>query len=116
MRRALVLGALTLLLAGAGQATTRGSGLYGTVTRGPITPVCVVGQPCDGPAAGVTLKFVRNGDVVGKVRTRSDGKYRIRLAPGSYSVRGGRSLEPTHVTVPRGRFRHVNFSIDTGIR
>jgi hypothetical protein len=115
MRRALVLGALTLLVTGAGQATT-GSGLYGKVSRGPIMPVCIQGQPCDGPAVGVTLKFVRNGALAGKVRTGSGGKYRIRLAPGSYSVRGGRGLEPTHVTVPRGRFRHVNFSIDTGIR
>jgi hypothetical protein len=115
MRRALVVGALTLLIAGAGEATT-GSGLYGKVTRGPIMPVCIAGQPCSGPAAGVTLKFVRNGAVAGQVRTRSDGKYRIGLAPGSYSVRGGRHLEPARVTVRSGRFRHVDFSIDTGIR
>ena len=109
--------ALALVLA---PSTTAGalarSGLYGTVMRGPISPTCVAEQPCDAPAAGVVLVFSRGGVVVARVRTHGNGSYRIRLAPGRYAVTGGRDLQPSAVRVLRGRFRRVEFSIDTGIR
>ncbi len=55
--------------------------LHGTVTRGPITPVCEVGTPCEGPAAHIALLFTRAGKTT-KTTTGPGGGYRIRLAAG----------------------------------
>jgi hypothetical protein len=48
----------------------------------------------------------------------SDGSYRIALPGGTYTVRAlsARPLDPGTAWVRRGHFRHVDFSIDTGIR
>ena len=102
-------------------AATPATGLYGTVVRGPITPVCRVDEPCDGPAH-VTLVFSRLGKAVARVHTREDGSYRIRLRPGRYSVRTTstsifeRRTNPSTSTVPRVGYRRADFNIDTGIR
>jgi hypothetical protein len=97
------------------------SGLFGTVSRGPITPVCEAGVPCSKPAAGVRLTFMRDGRAVKSVVTSSTGTYRVQLAPGSYSVRIRRMsrierLKPTAVVVRQGVMARRNFYIDTGIR
>jgi ribosomal protein L2 len=49
---------------------------------------------------------------------RQAGTYRIALSAGTYAVRATsrRQIDPTTVRVPSGRFRRVDFSIDTGIR
>jgi hypothetical protein len=113
--------AAALAVSSAG-AATKPSGLRGLVTRGPLVPVCAVGQPCEGPAKNVTLAFVRNGRVARRTTTSELGRYRVQLAPGLYAVRLqvrqriGRGLQPTRVRVVSGRFRRVDFSIDTGIR
>ena len=118
MRRIVLLLALAVAAAGSAHATTVRSGLYGTVMRGPITPVCALEVPCDEPAAGAVLVFTREGREVARTRVRQDGSYRIALAPGTYRVRAvsRRPLDPSTVTVRPRRFRHVDFSIDTGIR
>jgi hypothetical protein len=124
MRVAIGTLSLALVLAGAaGAGTTRvSSGLKGVVMRGPIAPVCVVEQPCSEPAPNVTLLFSRNGRVIGRAITNSDGRYRVRLPAGLYKVRRpgavtvGRGLEPDQARVRAGRFMRVDFSIDTGIR
>jgi hypothetical protein len=96
------------------------SGLHGVVMRGPTEPVCRVGVPCSEPAAGAVLAFAREGKVV-RVTVGAGGRYRVRLAPGLYTVRtvpvsrvGG--LRPLHVRVRRGVDTRVDFAIDTGIR
>jgi hypothetical protein len=42
----------------------------------------------------------------------------MALTPGTYSVRvlRARPVDPGSARVQRGHFRHVDFSIDTGIR
>jgi hypothetical protein len=118
--RALAALAAFVAVTSAGAATSP-SGLRGLVTRGPIAPICVAEQPCDGPAKNVTLVFSRNGRVV-RARTNEQGRYRVALAPGLYAVRlavrqtVGRGLEPSRARVVAGRFRRVDFSFDTGIR
>ncbi len=94
-----------------------GSGLHGTVTKGPTTPVCVAGTPCTAPAKGVTVVFIR-ARIAHRVTTDSQGRYRITLAPGTYSVSSamGRRFTPTTATVRAGHYGLRNFSIDTGIR
>jgi hypothetical protein len=113
---------VVLTAAGSAGASTSPSGLWGEVKRGPVTPVCVAEQPCYAPAKGVTLVFVRGGVVVRRATTNDLGRYRVRLAAGTYTVRLpekpaiGRDLQPVHARVPAGRYGRVDFSIDTGIR
>jgi hypothetical protein len=123
VRAAALAGLVALLVAGLALATPRAaqppSGLYGNVTRGPITPVCQVGIPCDGPAAHATFLLIRLGKST-RVRTDGQGHYRVRLAPGSYTITkpdwGPGSIRPASARVPRGRFARLNLFIDTGIR
>jgi len=110
------------LIAGAAQAAPGQSGLRGVVTRGPITPVCVAEAPCTAPAKNVTLLFSRGGHVAGRVTTDGQGRYRLGLPAGLYSVRRSTTgridnkLDPNRVRVVAGRFIRTDFSIDTGIR
>jgi hypothetical protein len=101
----------------AAQATATPSGLFGVVTAGPTTPVCIAGRPCTKPASGVVLTFSLAGTAGARATARPDGSYRVRLAPGLYAARAsyGR-LEPATVRVRAGAMRRVDFSIDTGIR
>jgi len=122
MRVLVLLASLSLVFAAGAPATTARGTLTGTVTRGPITPVCAIEQPCDEPAVNVTLLFTRNGTVVGRTVTDTGGHYRIRLPAGGYAVRRpstttiDRKLEPNRVWVASARTRRIDFSIDTGIR
>ena len=90
--------------------------LHGTVTIGPLTPVCRVGTPCDGPARNAVLTFSHGNRSV-SVRTDATGAYRVRLATATYVVRAsvGISLRPATVVVRAGE-RRADFAIDTGIR
>jgi len=117
MRTVLLLGCV-LVAATAAQASPPRNGLYGTVTRGPISPICVAEQPCSGPAQGVVLQFWLGGRVAGRSTVRADGTYRVALPVGSYAVKTGSGvrLDPPAATVRRLRFKRVDFFIDTGIR
>ena len=96
--------------------------LFGKVTKGPTTPICVEGEPCEAPAANVTLVFVRGGEVKARATTRADGSYRVRLAPGGYSARVspppriGTGLTPRQVRVADGHSSRINFHLDTGLQ
>lgn len=119
-KRAILVMAVGLALAASASAAAPSSGLHGTVLRGPITPVCKVGVPCDAPAAGVTLTFSRAG-VVRQTKTDQQGAYRIALPPGAYSVRTsskpfGATPRPARVHVRAGHSDRIVFRIDTGIR
>jgi hypothetical protein len=99
------------------------SGLQGLVTKGPTTPVCRVGRPCTAPAQ-VTLLFRRTLPVARTYRARSgaDGRYRIVLPPGFYTVSTvekiglARNIRPVRVHVRTAHVDRLDFSIDTGIR
>ena len=90
--------------------------LYGSVTLGPVTPVCQAGVPCDKPAAQVTLSFTRAGHTF-TAKTGATGSYAVRLAPGIYAVRAsaGMAMRPHAINVRAPR-THLDFAIDTGIR
>jgi len=116
----LVLGSAAVLLApNAGAQPTTGIG--GVLYRGPITPVCRVGTPCDAPAPGLTLLFTRAGHAF-RVRTGVGGHFSIALRPGLYTVRIvpaariGSGLSPRTVRVPVGGWARVRLMLDTGIR
>jgi hypothetical protein len=90
--------------------------LFGAVTIGPTTPVCEANTPCNRPAGAVTLSFARPGHVY-TARTTGAGSYRIRLAPGYYTVRAdtGISLRPMRIHV-RAPSTKLDFAIDSGLR
>jgi len=97
-------------------------GLYGTVTRGPTSPVCRAGVPCSEPASGARLVFERDGRVAAQVVVAKDGSYSVSLAPGTYVVGVapqptiGRGVDARTVRVTAARARRLDFQIDTGIR
>jgi hypothetical protein len=115
-----VAGAAAVLATSAAAATPT-SGLFGVVTKGPITPVCRQGVPCDAPAE-VTLVFSRAGRETGHVRSTASGRYRIALPPGYYAVRTLErigitpNIRPRNVHVRVSHFDRLDFTIDTGIR
>jgi hypothetical protein len=90
--------------------------LKGTVTMGPLTPVCRVGMPCDGPAPQVVLTFSSPTRTF-HATTAANGTYSVRLAPGTYTVTAskGMRIAPAQLVV-RTSPRRQSFSIDTGIR
>jgi hypothetical protein len=122
MRVIVLLSSLALALAAGAQATPPRGTLAGLVTRGPITPVCAIEQPCSEPAAHVTLVFSHADRDIARVTTGTDGRYRVRLPATTYRVRRAgsgaldRKLEPHTVLVKAGRLIRIDFSIDTGIR
>jgi len=90
--------------------------LQGTVTIGPLTPVCRADTPCDGPAKQAKLTFTHSGRSV-VAKTDAAGRYRLTLTTGTWTVRAsvGMRMTPATVLVRAGTHRR-NFSIDTGIR
>jgi hypothetical protein len=119
-KRMLALTAATLVAAATASSAVPRSGLHGTVMRGPITPVCRVGVPCDAPAPNITLTFARSR-VVRTTRTDEHGTYRIELPAGIYTVKTsskpfGKLPRPATVHVRSAHSDTIDFTIDTGIR
>ena len=96
--------------------------LAGTVTRGPVTPVCSPDVPCDVPfSAGFS---VRSGTrTVATFRSDADGHFEVGLAPGDYTIVAdadapiispGSQVKP--VTVLQYGVTTVHLDFDTGIR
>jgi hypothetical protein len=108
------------LAVASGAGSTPSSGLRGTVAV-PL-PVCLQNQPCSKKTPGVRLRFWRAGRVVASVVSGEGGRYLIALAPGMYTVsspsamRPKGSVRPSPVRVVAGRFRAIDFFVDTGIR
>jgi hypothetical protein len=105
----------------AASASVPASGLRGLAVLYPARPICPDDDPCTRPAAHVVLAFWRNRMVVRRVRTGTDGTYRVRLPAGSYRVsapayRIGSGVTPKSVRVPAGRIARVKLTIDTGIQ
>jgi hypothetical protein len=107
-------------------AATAGAASRGTIavvaTRGPVTPVCAIEVPCDGPAAGVRLVVRHSGTVVGRAITNEDGRARLAFLPGRYLVTAsyGESVQPrvesASIQVRAGHITRLHFAFDTGIR
>jgi hypothetical protein len=67
-------------------ALVLGSGLHGFVTRGPITPVCTVGVPCNAPAIGAVLVFLTHGPRHDARPHWVGGRYWSGSRPAYYTV------------------------------
>ncbi len=98
-----------------GNALT-GTGLWGVVKRGPITPVCIAEQPCDAPAPNVGVTISQGGAAVSRSTTGADGSFAVSLVPGRYTIAvAGRAPSQAAVVVA-GHVTRADFMIDTGIR
>ena len=123
MRRGVVISVALLAVAASSAVaqTAAKSGLRGTVTLYPASPVCIEADPCSKPAAHAALYFRRNGRIAARVETRADGTYRVILAPGRYGVvapnyRRGVGVTPRTVFVRKGKITRIDLEIDTGIQ
>jgi hypothetical protein len=103
---------------------TSGTGIQGTVTLGPTTPVCRVGVPCSRAVAATVTVQDAGGQQVLQFTTGADGQFQVNLAPGTYTLTPAplqsgsfypRPL-PVKVTVTSGSYAQVNPGYDTGIR
>ena len=117
---ALALAVGTAAAACGGGSSAGRAGLHGVAMRGPTSPVCRAGVPCEKPAAKALLLFTRSGGPTVRVRTDGRGRYQAWLAPGIYRVgvprREGVAVAPSRTAVVAGRTRRVDLHIDTGIR
>ena len=119
--------ALVALPAVAGAGGTR-SGIAGRIVEGPTCPVeTVPPQPQCAPRplqASVRITPAAGHGRARTVRSDTDGRFRVSLAPGGYTVRGlptsksglPRPPAPQQVQVKAGRFTHIRLNYDTGIR
>ena len=111
-----------VLLPAAGPSGATGSGLYGTVRKGPIKPVCQAGVPCDAPVVKTMLVFTKAGRAVARIRSSAQGTYGIALQPGYYDVRATVKIgltklpKPHAIHVRAGHWDKIAFFFDTGIR
>ena len=102
-------------------AQAQGTGLEGMVRRGPIQPVCRVGEPCDAPFSAA-FQVWQQQQLVTKFRSDSTGHYRVLLAPGAYTIvaDSGAPIWPARqahdVTVGSVGLTHLDLDFDTGIR
>lgn len=109
------------VLAAPACAAETSSGIRGLVLRGPTQPVCTIAAPCEEPAARELLSVTRRGRIVARVRTGPDGRFRVALAPGRYTVAPtatgfGRGASPVSVLVRSGNYARITLRIDTEIR
>jgi len=97
-------------------------GVDGTVLIGPQCPVVSVDDPCpDLPYEATIDVRVRDGGGVGSVRSDAEGRFRVGLKPGSYTLvpESGNpfpTASPMDVDVLEGVYTTVTVSFDTGIR
>ena len=118
--------AMSITLAACGSssnASTQSTGtLSGRVTAGPTCPVERVGHPCPpAPVSATVLAKNADGTVVGTTHTDKDGRYRLRLPPGSYKLLAVTPMPlprcpPVNVNVSASRTTRVGISCDSGIR
>jgi hypothetical protein len=114
---------LACFLTGCGAPTgPSNTGLVGTVTRGPIRPVCQADLPCDEPF-GASFSVQQGSRVVASFRSDSQGHFESRLPPGIYLVVPGSDapiMSPTaqakQVEVGSKGLTTVLLQFDTGIR
>lgn len=97
------------------------SGITGTVLAGPACPgPARAGSPCPDRPAAVQLAFIRDGSQVATATSTADGRFKVDLGPGRYTIRGAKgglpAVREVTVDVPAGAYIDVPVSADTGIR
>jgi hypothetical protein len=124
-RRLLILVPLVgaLLVPGAA-AQRRPPNVIGTLARAAVA-TCPRDDPCDPPATATVLTFSRAGRVAASILAST--RFRLRLAPGRYSIAarppaapravpggGGGGVRPSTVRVPRHGVVHLHLTLTGG--
>lgn len=99
------------------------SGIYGTVTVGPLKPVEREGEINYKPYQATIIIKTENGLVeIKRFTSNNDGTFKVYLKPGKYILEPLKSNEPypigssVEVEVKPNQFTEINISYDTGIR
>ena len=100
------------------------SGIKGRVFIGPLCPVLQEGVPCPDAPYQASIRIRRlSGKVVARVRSGTDGRFRINLGAGLYfleplSPNAGAPpyAAPVTVRVYPHAFARVRITYDSGIR
>jgi hypothetical protein len=117
--------AFRLIFGGSAEPPPPGQGVIeGVVLSGPQCPVLIAGSPCpDEPVATeISVTDRSAGQVVGVARSGADGRFRILLPPGDYTLQAGSTTKPFprgipfDVAVSDGDTAKVQLRVDTGIR
>ena len=124
--RALLGAVVTVLLSACAAAELLGpgapQGIDGMVLIGPQCPVQSLDDPCPDLPHSASIEIrVQGGGVVTRVRSGSDGRFRVGLRPGRYTLRPESgdpfpSAQPQDVEVLAGEYADVTIHFDTGIR
>ncbi len=110
---------------GNGDTVTIGdSGIDGLVTIGPTCPVVQEDTPCpDQPYQATIVVLEESGEEVTRVTSGEDGRFRLRLAPRSYTLvpQSPNAGAPPFasevaVEVKEHEFAEVAIAYDSGIR
>lgn len=116
---------LCLILAGCGQAgAAPDSGVTGRIWVGPMCPVVQEGVDCpDQPLVADLEVADAQGKIVARVRSETDGFYRIPLEEGSYLLiplspgeAGLPFASPIPFEVASGAWVELDVHYDSGIR
>ncbi len=112
----------TAPVASATPAPTGESGIDGSVTIGPTCPVQRIESPCpDRPYEASITVLDAAGRKVAETRSDADGRFRVALPPGAYTlVPQSTGTPPTAqeqtVIVLAGGYTSVEIAYDSGIR
>ena len=100
-----------------------GTGLEGVITIAPIHPGPTrEGIPDSGPLAGAAFSVENEKGLVASFTTDDQGRFRISLAPGHYTVsvqnkeRRVRGCGPFDIDVVAAKMTKVEWRCDTGMR
>jgi len=102
-----------------------GSGIEGRVTIGPACPAQEIGRECPSQPyeTELLIRDAETGEVIERVRSDAEGRFRLELPPGSYSVAppprqlvSEPQAEPVPVTVQANEWVVVRIAFDSGAR
>lgn len=104
-----------------GHLDIRNSGIEGQVILGPLSPVEQPGVINHRPYQAIVSVMDQEGKTVAKLQSDVNGRFRITLEPGTYTLRPESpgfypSAPQRSVTVSENQFTSVRIAYDSGIR
>ena len=110
MTRVMLSIAIALAIAACGTpAAQPGTGIQGSVQVGPTCPVERINSPCPPhPMAATVVVRSGNGAEVTRFHSGPDGRFKVDLAPGSYTLIGLQLLAAADSHVGQGDARNLH--------
>ena len=113
--------ALAIALAACGGGEPYSSGIAGIVLAGPACPgPARLDSPCPDRPVAVQLVFTKDGQQAASVLSAEDGRFKVDLPPGRYTIRSAGIAPPfvreLIVDVPGNTHVEVTIHADTGLR